>query len=332
MNGVLQFTGKDHVLQLFGIPLVGVSASNGKKLAFTVVFLLLVWIVTRILHAIARGFFGERTGRGHFWAKQIIRIVTAVLAVTGVVSIWFNDPSRLAQAGAFVTAGLAIASQRMITAMAGYLIILRGKTFQVGDRIVMGGVRGDVVALSFMQTTIMEMGQAPGEQADAPSVWVGGRQYTGRVVKITNDKIFDEPVYNYTRDFPYLWEEMHLPIPYKGDRHTAEKIILEAVRRHTLKIAELGEEALLELERRYLIRREQLEPRVFLRLTDNWVELSARFLVEDHGIRDLKDRISREILDGFERVNIEIASGTYEVVGMPELKVRLADAPARDGQ
>ncbi len=45
--------------------------------------------------------------------------------------------------------------------MAGYMVILRGKTFNVGDRIVMGGVRGDMIALDFMQTTIMEMGQPP---------------------------------------------------------------------------------------------------------------------------------------------------------------------------
>ena len=66
--------------------------------------------------------------------------------------------SVLASAAAFVTAGLAIASQRMITAFAGYLIILRGKNFNVGDRIVMGDVYGDVVGLGFMQRTIIEMG------------------------------------------------------------------------------------------------------------------------------------------------------------------------------
>lgn len=61
---------------------------------------------------------------------------------------------------------------------------------------MMGGVRGDVIALDLVQTTIMEMGQPPGEQGDAPSMWVRARQYTGRIVIITNDKIFDEPVYN----------------------------------------------------------------------------------------------------------------------------------------
>src|SRR5436305_6129295 len=99
--------------------------------------------------------------------------------------------------------------QKVVTAFAGYLVILRGKTFTVGDRITMGGVRGDVVALGFMQTTIMEMGQPPGEQADPPAMWVQARQYSGRIVRVTNDKIFDTPVYNYTRQFPFVWEEMH---------------------------------------------------------------------------------------------------------------------------
>jgi hypothetical protein len=46
----------------------------------------------------------------------------------------------------------------------------RGKNFHVGDRIVMGGFRGDVISVGFMQTVIIEMGQPPGEQADAHGV------------------------------------------------------------------------------------------------------------------------------------------------------------------
>ena len=45
-----------------------------------------------------------------------------------------------------MTAGLAFALQNVVTSFAGYFVILRGKTFNVGDRIVMGGVRGDVIA------------------------------------------------------------------------------------------------------------------------------------------------------------------------------------------
>jgi small-conductance mechanosensitive channel len=203
------------------------------------------------------------------------------------------------------------------------MIILRGKNFNVGDRIAMGGVRGDVVALGFMQTTIMEMGQPPGEQADSPSIWVGARQYTGRIVTVTNDKIFDEPVYNYTSDFPYIWEEMRIPIPYGADRGKAERILLDAAKRRTKGMQELGEEALRELERRYMIQRDDFEPRVFYRLTDNWTEMALRFIVGAHEVRGVKDAMSRDILEGLDAAGIQIASGTYEVVGMPELRVRL---------
>jgi small-conductance mechanosensitive channel len=122
-----------------------------------------------------------------------------------------------------------------VTAVAGYFVILRGKTFNVGDRIVMGGVRGDVIALSFTQTTIMEMGQPPSVASDDPGMWVKRRQYTGRIVTVSNSKIFDEPVYNYSRDFPYIWEEISLPVSYTADRKRAEEVLLDVARRHAVR-------------------------------------------------------------------------------------------------
>jgi small-conductance mechanosensitive channel len=204
------------------------------------------------------------------------------------------------------------------------MIILRGKNFNVGDRIAMGGVRGDVVALGFMQTTIMEMGQPPGEQADAPSMWVSARQYTGRIVTVTNDKIFDDPVFNYTTEFPYLWEEMRIPVPYGADRVRAEQILLDAARSHTRQLKELGNEAIAELERRYMIQRDDFEPRVYFRLTDNWCEMAVRFIVEARHVRSVKDRMSRDILDGFDTAGIQVASATFEIVGLPDVRVRIA--------
>jgi small-conductance mechanosensitive channel len=57
-----------------------------------------------------------------------------------------------------ISAGLAFALQQVIISLAGYIVILRGDTFTVGDRITLGGVRGDVVRLRCLKTTIMEMG------------------------------------------------------------------------------------------------------------------------------------------------------------------------------
>lgn len=170
-------------------------------------------------------------------------------------------------------------------AVAGYLVLLQGKTFNVGDRITMGTVRGDVVAIGFIQTTIMEMGKPPEVQADDPAIWVEARQYSGRIITVSNAKIFEEPVYNYTRDFPYLWEEMRLPIAYAADHPRAEKILLEVARRHTVDIEHIGEQALGQLRRRYFMKNADLSPKVYFRLTNNWVELTVRFVVEERNSR-----------------------------------------------
>ena len=186
----------------------------------------------------------------------------------------------------------------------------------------MGGVRGDVVAFGFMQTTVMEMGEPPSVQAAEPAVWVQARQYTGRLVRMTNDKIFDSPVYNYTREFPYLWEEIHLPVSYKDDRARAEQILLDAARRHTTQFIAPATEALGKLRSRFTLPEEvTLEPIVYWRITDNWLEMNLRFLVPERGIRPIKDAMFREILTKLDEAHIGIASGTYEFVGVPPIRI-----------
>lgn len=324
MSRVITLVGPTRAVQMFGVKLVGVNAENGHKLLFSIIFILLLLLVNRCVSRLLGKLLPSRDSvRVTFWSQQAIHLAAAVVLVVGLVSIWFDDPARLTTALGLVTAGVAFALQRVITAFAGYFVILRGNTFNLRDRIVMGGVRGDVIALGFIQTTVMEMGQPSAVQNADPAIWVRGRQYTGRIVTITNDKIFDEPVYNYSREFPFIWEEMAIPIPYQADRKRAEEILLEVTRSHTIKLNELSEEAIRELERRYFVRRSEIGPRVYYRLTDNWVELSVRFIARDSGIREMKDAISRDIIAALDKAGIGIASSTYDVVGMPPLRVTL---------
>jgi small-conductance mechanosensitive channel len=68
-----------------------------------------------------------------------------------------------------------------------------------------------------------------------------------------------------------------------------------------------------------------LEPQSYLRLTDNWVELSVRFLVRAWGIRSAKDGITRAILARYREEGISIASASFELARVPELAFRRAD-------
>ena len=131
----------------------------------------------------------------------------------------------------------------------------------------------------------------------------------------------DEPVFNYTRDFPFIWEEMRVPIPYSADRRQAEEILLDCVARETEAIDDVSEPMRRSIEQQYGIAVDDLTPRVFYRLTDNWLELSVRFTVHEHGIRQVKDAIARSTLDAFERAGIPIPSATFEIVGVPPLRI-----------
>lgn len=325
-------------MDVFGVKLFGVTAENARKLLLTVglavaVLLLraaLSWVMRRVQRRAAPGSEGERV---RFWAHQAVSLAAVVVLVAGLASIWFDDPSRFATMAGLITAGLAIALQRVVTSFAAYFIILRGRVFTVGDRITMGGVRGDVVAFGFMQTSVMEMGEPPAVQSAEPAVWVTARQYTGRLVRVTNDKIFDSAVYNYTREFPYLWEEIHLPIKYDADRGRAEAILLDVTRRHTSEFVGGAATALAELRGRYFLPEQVgVEPSVYYRLTDNWLELTVRFVVSERGVRGIKDAMSRDILAALGEAGIGIASTTYEIVGLPPLRVETSGNGTRRPQ
>jgi small-conductance mechanosensitive channel len=315
-------------MEFFGVRLIGFTAESGRKLLLTLALLFVLWLLSKVLRAGLRALFRERQdAAARFWSRQGVHIVMAAIGVLFVASIWFDQPGRFTSAAGLITAGLAVALGRVVTALAGYFVILRSRVFNIGDRIAMGGVRGDVVALSFLRTTIMEMGQSPGESGNEPDVWVGARQYTGRIVTVTNDKVFDEPIYNFSRDFPYIFEEMKVPIKYSADRARAEQIMLDAARKHTTQISELAGDDLAELRRRYFVATTDLDPRVYWRMTDNWLELTARFLTRTHGIREVKDRMTRDILTGIDAAGIEVASATFDVVGLPRLQVQQIQQP-----
>ncbi len=239
-------------MHLWGIDWVGVNAENGRKLVLSLVFIAVV-VLLRIGAAgpgrpVRRADF-DATTQFRFWTRQGISLLAAVVLVLGLLSIWFNDPTRLATAFGLVSAGVAFALQQVITSLAGYLVILRGNTFTVGDRISMGGVRGDVMRLGFIQTTIMEMGQPPSVQGSDPAMWVRSRQFTGRIVTVSNSQIFSEPVYNYSRDFPFIWEEMAIPITYQADRAYVERTLVEAARLHATDPDTMAVEAKAHLQR-----------------------------------------------------------------------------------
>ncbi len=269
-----------------------------------------------------------------YWLRKAASYIIWALAILLVFLVWTEFGRRAGFVAGLFSAGVAFALQNVLGSFAAWVGILTGKVFRVGDRVKMGGVQGDVIDLSPLRTTIMEIG-SPGSD-EGSDTWVRARQYTGRVVTVSNKSFFDEPIYNYSKDFDFIWEEITLPISYTTDWERGREILLEEVEGATRSFRESSAEALSEMARRYLVHDSELAPQSFLKLTDNWIELSARFVIPVRSARAVKSSVSERVLRRYREEGITIASATSEIVGFPPLRIEglrelLRSNPGTDG-
>ncbi len=241
-----------------------------------------------------------------YYARKFVRYGTACAALIALAVTWRAFAGRVGVVLGLLAAGIAFAMQEVIGALAGWFNILSGRIFRVGDRIEMGGVRGDVIDVTPLRTKIVEIGSAENDAA-----WVRGRQYTGRIVALSNKMTFSQPVYNFSAVLDFVWEEMSFPIEHGTAWHSAEAIVRDEIARAAS--AHDAGTAMREMQRRYPIPRADVEPHVYVRPTDNWVELIARFPVPVRSSRRVKDQVARRILDRFNEADITIASTTSDV-------------------
>ena len=128
-----------------------------------------------------------------YWSGKLVTYALATIAVVAVVALWAPLGGRLSVILGFATAGIAFAMQEVIGALFGWVNVLAGRIYTVGDRIEIAGVRGDVIDITPLRTTLFEIGT---DRSVGTSSWVSVCQPTGRLVAFSNRKTFTEPVFN----------------------------------------------------------------------------------------------------------------------------------------
>lgn len=277
-----------------------VEVSIAVAVAATVVFLGSGIVLGRFLH--------DRIAQYH--ARKLVRYAVAFLAIVVLAATWHAFAGRVGEILGFATAGIAFAMQEVIGALAGWFNIVSGRIFEIGDRIEMGGVRGDVIDITLLRTKVMEIGDPTGEDT-----WVKGRQPTGRIVALSNKTTFTNPVYNFSAMFDFVWEEITIPVAYRSDYTVAEEILLDEARR--VSTTEGAEQAIQRLSRRHPVPKADVQPRVFVQATSNFAQLSVRFVIPVRASRAVKDAVTRRILERFHESGVEIGSSTTEVTVFP---------------
>ncbi len=201
-------------------------------------------------------------------------------------------------------AGVAFALQEVIASFAGWFAITFGRVFHVGDRVLLGGIRGDVIDVGMLRTTLMEIGD-----------WVNGDLYNGRIVRIPNSSVFKQAVYNYSADFPFVWDEIVIPIKYGSDLAMARSLIKKSADELLDDYEAKSLAQWKSMVKKYAIEDARVDSTVSLVADENWASFTLRYVTDFKMRRGTKDKLFTLILEKIDssQGNVHIAGTSIEV-------------------
>jgi small-conductance mechanosensitive channel len=282
------------------------------KIASILIGVAIIWI---IIKAIQRNLFTKiKDNDNRYRAKKFSSFIGYFLTIVLLTIVYSDKLGGLTVALGVAGAGIAFALQEVIVSFAGWIAIMFGGFYKTGDRVQLGGIKGDVMDIGVLRTTIIETGQ-----------WVDGDLYNGRIVFIANSFVFKEPVFNYSGDFPFLWDEIKIPIQYGSNYDMAKEIFEQVGKDIAGDLSEKSKEKWLALQNKYRLEDAQTEPMVSLIANDNWIEYTLRYIVNYKKRRVTKTELFTLILKRVEATNgqIKFASATFQLVEAPEFKVKI---------
>jgi small-conductance mechanosensitive channel len=275
------------------------------KLITAVIGVAVIYALVRFLQRSVNRYVAETETR--YRTRKLVTFI-GYLAAAGVLAVVFSDRlTGLTVAFGVAGAGIAFALQEVIASVAGWVAISFGGFYRTGDRVQLGGIRGDVIDIGVLRTTLMEVGE-----------WVKGDLYNGRIVRVANSFVFKEPVFNYSGDFPFLWDEITFPVKYGSDWKFAREVLQRVAEEVMGDFARRSGESWKTVVKKYLIEDARVEPMITLRADENWVEFTVRYIVDYKQRRTAKDLLFTRILEEVEASEgrILIASAAFEITNV----------------
>lgn len=273
-----------------------------KKILQTVVLLITSYVLLFVIIKFVNNRVKDIKAR-HVVRKNTAYVITFTVIMM-ILVIWMQNITYLSIFIGVAGAGLTLALQEVILGVAGWLLILIRRPFEVGDRIEINGIKGDIIDIRLFQTSMLEIGN-----------WVDADQSTGRIVNIPNSFVFKTENYNYSRGFEFIWNEIPILVTFESDWQKGRDIIIS----HAMRLAEGQEDNVRRkidaMRNRYMIFYGKLTPIVYVNIKDSGVELTLRYLTEAKKRRFTQDQLCRAILEDFDKhPDVNFAYPTYRIV------------------
>lgn len=184
------------------------QTETGKQVIATVVVLLLAVAARAITSRLLRRNTRLRTADRLRWRATTRNLVLGVVALA-VLFIWGSQLRDFLVSLVVLASAIVLATKELLMCVSGGILRATSRSFEAGDRIEVGAVRGDVIDLGLLGTTILEIGP--------------GHQRTGRTYVIPNSVFLAQPVANETFTDRFVLHSFSLPVLGSMDWHDAEE-------------------------------------------------------------------------------------------------------------
>jgi small-conductance mechanosensitive channel len=252
--------------------------------------------VTLVLIAktLVKGFLIEplESAAARFNLNRITNLVAYLAIFFIVLSILFANWYTAAVSLGLLSLVLGFALQAPISSFIGWVYLIVKTPYKVGDRIAIDNATGDVIDVSYLDTTLWEFGGPMISTTHHPS---------GRIIKFPNSKVLSTAVFNYSWGlFPYIWNDIKFQIAYQSDLEFVAKVMSETAAEE---VGELMKER-IGVYRELLAQTpvDELEvrerPTVIFRVDNNtWIDAIVRYLVEPRRAGGVKTRLIEKMLE-----------------------------------
>lgn len=276
------------LLQLRVFGLIGTYRSLLQRLSLAGFVVFVVFIFTRIIESVVAK--RAHTKKAEYNIIRLVRLLSVLVAVFIVVTFLFAKWYTAAVSLGLFSLILGFALQTPISSLIGWFYIIIRTPYRIGDRIQVGDFTGDVVEISYLDTTLWEF-HGDFLSNDVPS---------GRLIRFPNTLVLQSEVYNYSwRKFPFIWNEIPFYIAYESDLHYVEQTIKDVAKKELGNGMDEAVQKFKDLVKQTPVDELEIKeyPFVVFRTNNNtWLEVSLTYLVAPKTASAVRTRLIKSIV------------------------------------
>lgn len=212
-----------------------------------------------------------------------------LLVMLWLLGLLFTEYPRIITSFAIVGAGLAVALQDVVKDIIGWLVIVQGRRFSLGQRVAIGAFTGDIIDIGLLRTTLLEVS----------TVGASDLERSGKTLYVPNAMILTQPVLNYNTTSDFIKAELPITITYGSDWKQAEAILLQILQEETGSFTDLAQRQSLSRTQQFYFSHELRGPTIFLDIAPNGITLALRFYVPIGQRRPVVSKIVHKVLERF---------------------------------